>query len=1021
MYNYSVTEDDLATAVKEADGSLYSPDGSRLLKSQVDTEIVIKDGTKIICDRAIQACNGVIRKIQLPDSVEAIGACAFSNNSNLETINLPGSLVAIAENNPFGGCISLKNVFNDSPNFVIRDNSLYSSDFSTFYGVIPGGVESIDCQLDERVRIVCKNAFWGCENLGKVVIPIGVTEIATCTFKNAKAKEIIIHGRIEYIQDSSFAGIKADRVVFLSDVINISSKAFFLANIKDGLILPNSVQTIGETAFSMCKGLSRLPHLNELKFLGERAFSYSDITYFCFSSGLNTIPESCFAQCQGLSKLQIPLSISRIEDCAFNMCENLTEVKISSEIQFIGDSVFCGCDRVKIITENPDKLNKSIHCNIQCSGCLNKMIVPQDDELTRWLTECETCCRHIIEIFKNTPESSETFKPYFEKLFRLIPINNWIGERLSRNNYELGIGFAILSRSLKNESSRKEQFALLSLYELCIALNKSGVLNDEEHAALYGTDIKDIYAWLSFILSSNYQLLSDIFASGFENLDSSEYQRLITEYFCTKCLYFAQETQQLKSAYKLGPDLNEFLYFRSTFLAHNGSQLPVFAIFKDQGARGYKYFSATVMNLAKKFQGKSFDLFASFENRADSIINQIRNRFRRIRNHNTDLQDISSLIAEYFRIAVYEDNLQTKNHLDYGISFTIMSMMENRPCKHVRLVHEALKQLLLGLDNYENKFYKGEAAYWLLFCIMYNIKHLRSLICSIIINNGEVVSETTLNKYTYSLCEEIFGYAVKVDFENNTFFPFFDEANGLNHEKYQEMRFGILNIGDNFSSDDFDEISRLNALQLFKLAVLQNSDLVEEDTFRPLSIQKIESFVINGGFARNFYMTSLSEWVLYTYLIERNERYKIGLAADSKPNINYLLSRALYDGICFAPIIERTTNDNLTTAYYKYRKSYGESIDLAYLVMTSSQELVSNDDMVIQNLFSQIEKLTPQMYSGQTIEDLDEADLQNFKSNLRIMFSLGESIYKSWNNGSSIQLQYVENILPANYLPIVNL
>lgn len=80
------------------DGIVYSADGDILLCCPQKKEgiIKVKEGTKIIKEKAFQSCKN-IEKVILPDSLESIESKTFANCHNLKEINLPETLRSIGD------------------------------------------------------------------------------------------------------------------------------------------------------------------------------------------------------------------------------------------------------------------------------------------------------------------------------------------------------------------------------------------------------------------------------------------------------------------------------------------------------------------------------------------------------------------------------------------------------------------------------------------------------------------------------------------------------------------------------------------------------------------------------------------------------------------------------------------------------------------------------------------------------------------------------------------------------------
>ena len=105
-----VTDQDRDEGVLDEWGVLYSKDGLRLLKGNESlTVYTVREGTRVICDRAFFYCNS-LKTLNLPDGVKSIGNCAFSRCKSLETLNLPAGLTSIGIN-AFYGCTSLKTLY----------------------------------------------------------------------------------------------------------------------------------------------------------------------------------------------------------------------------------------------------------------------------------------------------------------------------------------------------------------------------------------------------------------------------------------------------------------------------------------------------------------------------------------------------------------------------------------------------------------------------------------------------------------------------------------------------------------------------------------------------------------------------------------------------------------------------------------------------------------------------------------------------------------------------------------------
>ena len=85
-----IAESDKLSSFVDMWGVRYSNDGKKLLKCEnpVLKEYCVRPGTKVICSCAFH-CHETIEKIELPESVEFIGDCAFEGCRNLYTFAIP--------------------------------------------------------------------------------------------------------------------------------------------------------------------------------------------------------------------------------------------------------------------------------------------------------------------------------------------------------------------------------------------------------------------------------------------------------------------------------------------------------------------------------------------------------------------------------------------------------------------------------------------------------------------------------------------------------------------------------------------------------------------------------------------------------------------------------------------------------------------------------------------------------------------------------------------------------------------
>ncbi len=120
--------------------------------------------------------------------------------------------------------------------------------------------------------------------------------------------------------------------------------------IKD-LVIPNSVTSIGSSAFSGCSGLTSVTIPNSVTSIGYRAFyGCSGLTSVTIPNSVTSIGDGAFQYCRGLTSVTIPNSVTSIGDWAFYGCSGLTSVTIPNSVTSIGNSAFSDCSGLTSVT-----------------------------------------------------------------------------------------------------------------------------------------------------------------------------------------------------------------------------------------------------------------------------------------------------------------------------------------------------------------------------------------------------------------------------------------------------------------------------------------------------------------------------------------------------------------------------------------------------------------------------------------------------------------------------------------------
>ena len=370
-----VTEEEIANGVTDEFGVIYSKDGKRLLKGREIDDYRIKEGVKIICDRAFSGQVFGVKSIHMPNSLIAIGNKAFELNS-MRTLTIPKSVKSIGEA-AFKRSVYLESV--DLPDTVTHiGKDAFSCCFSLQLFKIPVGISHIE-----------DYTFSDCESLSSIFIPKSIQTIGNCVFKNCKSLHTInIPESVLTIGKNPFIGIgiimvNCNSKNYETDGYAIYDKGkkrligFYGKNI-NSFIMPQTVEEIGEEAFGDNVSLQTIVIPKGCKNINTDAFvRCKSLTSISIPESIVKIGACAFGGCESLTTISIPNSVSEIGNSAFSHCKNLVSVKLPNNITEISDYTFLNCYSLRSIV-----IPKSVRCigNSAFNNCqsIESIIVPEN-------------------------------------------------------------------------------------------------------------------------------------------------------------------------------------------------------------------------------------------------------------------------------------------------------------------------------------------------------------------------------------------------------------------------------------------------------------------------------------------------------------------------------------------------------------------------------------------------------------------------------------------------------------------
>lgn len=362
----------------------------------------IPDGIKTIGPLAFYVSN--VTELNL-NEVENIAPNAFQYSFALTTLNIGPSVKTIGEG-AFSGCANLRYIHVDAnnPYYKAEDNVLFNKagdhliQCATKKGgnyVVPAGVKYIDknafldnsaltnitiskdveeiaqgafaranirslaFESGSKLKTIGHQAFYQAPYLANITIPASVTDISNQAFRQMNALKTVTFengSQLQVISKNSFCeNPNLETVTFAgtNNVQTIESDAFAHDPKLKSFEIPASVTSIQQNAFLDTPSMTTVTFKEpaSISTIGQGAFAYSGITAINLPESVTKIEQQAFDNCKGLTTVNIPANLNQIDRGAFNMCDEMLAFTVDADnMKYKAfDGMLCNYDKTELV------------------------------------------------------------------------------------------------------------------------------------------------------------------------------------------------------------------------------------------------------------------------------------------------------------------------------------------------------------------------------------------------------------------------------------------------------------------------------------------------------------------------------------------------------------------------------------------------------------------------------------------------------------------------------------------------
>jgi hypothetical protein len=404
----SISVADGNTSFQSQDGILYNYGKTQLLAvpAAISGSVTIPATVTHIAAQAFAYCTS-LNNITIPSGVTSIIEAAFYNCSSLTSITIPNT-VEFIDSRAFSACINLTSVTFESGSVNIDDASAFPGSLREVYLAAGGGAGTYTRDNDSEVWT---KLIVGTPGLQYTLVnsdtAYGVTGY-TGTEVDVVIPPVYNGLPVLVIQDYAFMNKVIESITIPNSVTTIGMSAFQGCTNLESITIPASVTTIRDGAFNNCTNLESIDvDPGNGSFSSQDGILYNktktqlirapggisgDVT---IPGTVTTITNNAFQNCANLVNITIPASVTTIGNQAFHLCSSLESIIIPYGVSSIGNYMFENCVNLESVIIPGSVTSIGMYAFQNCTS-LESIIIP--DSVTSIAAYAFNGCTNLTSV-----------------------------------------------------------------------------------------------------------------------------------------------------------------------------------------------------------------------------------------------------------------------------------------------------------------------------------------------------------------------------------------------------------------------------------------------------------------------------------------------------------------------------------------------------------------------------------------------------------------------------------------------